>query len=326
MRVIDEDAIRRRWDTVGSKLDERGRRLFAAAEVRTAGSGRCGHRDGQRRVRQRRARNAACRSFASNMGEFPETVGSDREPTDAQSAGRRRIGGRLAGMAGTAVGDPRRHRNKTPASQDAAFHRVLGRTATGVVRLEASASGCAARVRSENGACASRPRNSFPTTVVRRSINRGPVRSPSATRAQQPRQHRDDPSRDLPDSLPSPDEASWSGSPRRRLRRRELPPSSSQLNRPVQHRLLRRPRQRQEPGVRVSRRDIPVMTQHYPMLQRNLLYTGVTRGKKLVVLVGQKKAVAIAVRNASGRRRWSKLDDWLRLGASRAPPLTSVAS
>src|SRR6202158_2864444 len=57
---------------------------------------------------------------------------------------------------------------------------------------------------------------------------------------------------------------------------------------------------------------IPVMTQHYPMLQRNLLYTGVTRGKKLVVLVGQKKAVAIAVRNASGRRRWSKLQEWLR--------------
>jgi exodeoxyribonuclease V alpha subunit len=61
---------------------------------------------------------------------------------------------------------------------------------------------------------------------------------------------------------------------------------------------------------------IPVMTQHYAMLQRNLLYTGVTRGKKLVVLVGQKKAVAIAVRNISGRRRWSKLNEWLR-GASR---------
>src|SRR5712664_366803 len=57
---------------------------------------------------------------------------------------------------------------------------------------------------------------------------------------------------------------------------------------------------------------IPVMTQHYVMLQRNLLYTGVTRGKKLVVLVGQKKAVAIAVRNISGRRRWSKLEEWLR--------------
>ena len=39
------------------------------------------------------------------------------------------------------------------------------------------------------------------------------------------------------------------------------------------------------------------MTQHYAMLQRNLLYTGVTRGKKLVVIAGQKKAVAIAVRN-----------------------------
>ena len=56
---------------------------------------------------------------------------------------------------------------------------------------------------------------------------------------------------------------------------------------------------------------IPVMTQHYTMLQRNLLYTGVTRGKKLVVLVGQKKAVAIAVRGISGRRRWSKLAEWL---------------
>jgi len=56
---------------------------------------------------------------------------------------------------------------------------------------------------------------------------------------------------------------------------------------------------------------IPVLTQHYVMLQRNLLYTGVTRGKRLVVLVGQKKAVAIAVRNVSGRRRWSKLNEWL---------------
>jgi exodeoxyribonuclease V alpha subunit len=56
---------------------------------------------------------------------------------------------------------------------------------------------------------------------------------------------------------------------------------------------------------------IPVMTQHYPMLQRNLLYTGVTRGKRLVVLVGQKRAVAMAVRNVSGRRRWSKLQEWL---------------
>jgi exodeoxyribonuclease V alpha subunit len=65
---------------------------------------------------------------------------------------------------------------------------------------------------------------------------------------------------------------------------------------------------------------IPVLTQHYAMLQRNLLYTGVTRGKRLVVLVGQKKAIAIAVRNISGRRRWSKLGEWL---AFPCPPLTA---
>jgi exodeoxyribonuclease V alpha subunit len=59
---------------------------------------------------------------------------------------------------------------------------------------------------------------------------------------------------------------------------------------------------------------IPVMTQHYAMLQRNLLYT---RGKRLVVLVGQKKAVAIAVRNVSGRRRWSKLAEWLSADVSK---------
>jgi exodeoxyribonuclease V alpha subunit len=59
---------------------------------------------------------------------------------------------------------------------------------------------------------------------------------------------------------------------------------------------------------------IPVLTQHYAMLQRNLLYTGITRGKRLVVLVGQKKAIAIAVRSVSGRRRWSKLAEWLRPG------------
>ena len=57
---------------------------------------------------------------------------------------------------------------------------------------------------------------------------------------------------------------------------------------------------------------IPVMTQHYAMLARNLLYTGVTRGRRLVVLVGQRKAIAMAVRNGGQRRRWSKLREWLR--------------
>jgi len=56
---------------------------------------------------------------------------------------------------------------------------------------------------------------------------------------------------------------------------------------------------------------IPLSTQHYPMLQRNLVYTGVTRGKRLVVLVGQRRALAIAVKGARARRRWSKLREWL---------------
>ena len=59
---------------------------------------------------------------------------------------------------------------------------------------------------------------------------------------------------------------------------------------------------------------MPVTTQHYPMLQRNLLYTAITRGKKLVVLVGQTKALAMAVRGAQSRRRWSKLRELLTDG------------
>ncbi|MFD2235293.1 ATP-dependent RecD-like DNA helicase [Phaeospirillum tilakii] len=56
---------------------------------------------------------------------------------------------------------------------------------------------------------------------------------------------------------------------------------------------------------------IPVMTQHYMMLERNLLYTGITRGRRLVILVGQRKAIGMAVRGAKDRRRWSKLRDRL---------------
>jgi exodeoxyribonuclease V alpha subunit len=52
---------------------------------------------------------------------------------------------------------------------------------------------------------------------------------------------------------------------------------------------------------------IPVLTQQCHAAAESPLH-GVTRGKRLVVLVGQKKAIAIAVRNVSGRRRWSKLD------------------
>lgn len=56
---------------------------------------------------------------------------------------------------------------------------------------------------------------------------------------------------------------------------------------------------------------MPISTQHYPMLQRNLLYTGVTRGRRLVVLVGQIKALAIAVRQGERRMRVSRLREWL---------------
>jgi len=59
---------------------------------------------------------------------------------------------------------------------------------------------------------------------------------------------------------------------------------------------------------------IPVTTQHYPMLQRNLVYPGITRGRKLMVLVGQKKALAMAVRGLRAVRRWSKLGEWLTGG------------
>ncbi|MFO0754595.1 MAG: ATP-dependent RecD-like DNA helicase [Thermodesulfovibrionales bacterium] len=62
---------------------------------------------------------------------------------------------------------------------------------------------------------------------------------------------------------------------------------------------------------------MPIHTQHYMLLQRNLLYTGITRGKKLVVLVGTRKAVGIAVRNNKPQKRYTLLED--RLKASLPP-------
>ena len=60
-------------------------------------------------------------------------------------------------------------------------------------------------------------------------------------------------------------------------------------------------------GSEFSAVVMPLLTQHYIMLQRNLLYTGVTRGKKLVVVVGSKKALAIAVKNDRTRQRYTLL-------------------
>jgi exodeoxyribonuclease V alpha subunit len=56
---------------------------------------------------------------------------------------------------------------------------------------------------------------------------------------------------------------------------------------------------------------MPILTQHYMLLQRNLLYTGITRGKKLVVLVGTNKAVAIAIKNNKPQKRYTLLRERL---------------
>ncbi len=68
-------------------------------------------------------------------------------------------------------------------------------------------------------------------------------------------------------------------------------------------------------GSEYSAVVMPLVAQHYMMLQRNLLYTAITRAKKLVVLVGTRRAVAIAVRNDRVARRYSVLA-W-RLGIGR---------
>jgi exodeoxyribonuclease V alpha subunit len=52
---------------------------------------------------------------------------------------------------------------------------------------------------------------------------------------------------------------------------------------------------------------IPLATQQYLLLQRNLVYTGITRGKKLVVLIGQRKALGMAVKNNRTQNRFSGL-------------------
>ena len=52
---------------------------------------------------------------------------------------------------------------------------------------------------------------------------------------------------------------------------------------------------------------LPLMTQHYVLLQRNLLYTAITRGKRLVILIGTKKAMAIALKNDTPKKRLSGL-------------------
>jgi exodeoxyribonuclease V alpha subunit len=59
---------------------------------------------------------------------------------------------------------------------------------------------------------------------------------------------------------------------------------------------------------------IPLLTQHYVLLQRNLIYTAITRGKTLVVIVGTAKAFGIAVKNDRTEKRHSRLARRLQAG------------
>ena len=57
---------------------------------------------------------------------------------------------------------------------------------------------------------------------------------------------------------------------------------------------------------------MPVLMTHFVMLQRNLIYTGITRAKKLLVLVGTKKAIGYAVRNVTVTNRNTRLKERLQ--------------
>lgn len=72
---------------------------------------------------------------------------------------------------------------------------------------------------------------------------------------------------------------------------------------------------------------MPIMTQHYPLLNGNpnLIYTGITRGKKLVVIVGQEKAIALAINNERDNRRITKLQDFI-VELSRKNPSPATRS
>nr|WP_265584633.1 MULTISPECIES: ATP-binding domain-containing protein [unclassified Coleofasciculus] len=56
---------------------------------------------------------------------------------------------------------------------------------------------------------------------------------------------------------------------------------------------------------------LPLYTQHYLMLSRNLLYTGLTRAKKLAILIGSKKAIVIALNQTNQQQRYTRLQQRL---------------
>jgi len=68
---------------------------------------------------------------------------------------------------------------------------------------------------------------------------------------------------------------------------------------------------------------MPIVSAHYLMLQRNLLYTAITRAKNLCVLVGNRKAIGIAVKNNKVAKRFTALD-WRLRSRSKISPLTEL--
>jgi exodeoxyribonuclease V alpha subunit len=56
---------------------------------------------------------------------------------------------------------------------------------------------------------------------------------------------------------------------------------------------------------------IIIFTQHFTLLQRNLVYTAITRAKKLCIVIGQSKAIAMAIRNNKGNERKTFLKEFL---------------
>lgn len=71
---------------------------------------------------------------------------------------------------------------------------------------------------------------------------------------------------------------------------------------------------------------IVMTTKHYAMLARRPVYTGITRGKRLVVVIGQKKALWIAVKDKADATRWSKLGEWLASEIKGNLPRSSAGS
>ncbi len=59
---------------------------------------------------------------------------------------------------------------------------------------------------------------------------------------------------------------------------------------------------------------LPLYTQHYVMLSRNLFYTGLTRAKQLALIVGSEKAIAIAVKQVKQQQRYTRLKERLEVG------------